>query len=39
LNEDQLVDVASRLQKLKPNIAQPWSDQEIAELLIARNQC
>jgi hypothetical protein len=39
LNEDQLVEVASRLQKLKPNIAQPWSDQEIAELVIARNQC
>jgi hypothetical protein len=39
LNEDQLVEVASRLQKLKPNIAQAWADQEIAELVIARSQC
>jgi hypothetical protein len=39
LNEDQLVEVADRLQKLKPQIAQPWSEQEIAQLLFWRNQC
>jgi hypothetical protein len=36
LDEEQLVAVAGRLQKLKPHIAPTWTDQEIAELIIAR---
>ena len=39
ISEQQLVEVADRLQKLKPQIAQPWSEQEIARLLVWRNQC
>ncbi len=39
LSEEQLVEVAGRLQRLKPHIAQPWSDQEIAKLLVWRNEC
>ena len=36
-SDDQMIEVGTRLQKLKHE--QPWSDQEIAELFIARNQC
>jgi hypothetical protein len=36
LSDDQVIDVAERLQKLQPHIAKPWSDQEITELFILR---
>src|SRR5262245_6738799 len=39
LSEDQVVEVVDRLQKLKPHIAQPWSQQDIGELIIVRNRC
>jgi hypothetical protein len=39
LSYEQLVEVAARLQRLKPHIAQSWSDQEIAQLVIARTKC
>jgi hypothetical protein len=39
LSDDQTIEVADRLQNLKPNIAQLWSNQEITELFIARKQC
>jgi hypothetical protein len=39
LSEEQLVEVADRLQRLKPHVAQPWSEPEIASLLIVRNLC
>jgi hypothetical protein len=39
LSEDQFVEVGDRLQKLKPHIARAWSDQEIAALIIVRNEC
>jgi hypothetical protein len=38
LGEEQFLEVCSRLQKLKPEIARLWSDQEIDQLVIARKK-
>ncbi|HEY5130851.1 MAG TPA: hypothetical protein VIJ35_26790 [Bradyrhizobium sp.] len=38
LNEQQILDVAVRLQKLKPEIASAWGAEQIDELLKAKAQ-
>jgi hypothetical protein len=39
LSEAQLIEVVERLQRLKPHIARLWSEQEIAQLIIASSRC
>jgi hypothetical protein len=36
LDDDQALEVASRLQRLKPEIARAWSADEVAQLLCLR---
>ena len=39
LSEAQLIEVADRLQRLKPQIARAWSEQEIDRLIAWRTAC
>jgi hypothetical protein len=39
LSNDQVVDVAERLQRIKPEVAQAWDDDHINELFEARKRC
>jgi len=36
LSDDQALEIANRLQRLKPEIAQPWSADEVERLLHLR---
>jgi hypothetical protein len=36
LSRQQFIEVCDRLQKLKPEIFQPWNDQEVEQLIITR---
>jgi hypothetical protein len=38
LDDDHLIEVAGRLQRLKPEIAQAWSDEDIAVLFAAKEK-
>jgi hypothetical protein len=39
LSNDQLIEVAERLQRLKPEIAQPWADDQISQLFGVKKVC